>query len=483
MAEDAHSILSASGADGWSVCHGKPAMVIGRRTTSEFADEGTAAHDLTQTVLTSRIAGGDDTAEAHIGDRIKVETLDELTDKVIKRVYVVDAKMAEHVDDFVDRFMLLSRAKHAERFCEVRVHYHEYLGVPAHMAWGTSDAVAILWDQPELTWYDPATEEDRVFPAGDELIVKDLKYGAGVTVWADTLQLCLYGAGTYWLWAHIANFTRVRLVIGQPRKDHYDEIVCTPEEMLDRVRALRPAIPRVLEALELAEAARDEGLASLQVGQMLDSRGFLKTSEKGCRFCDAIAICPRQIAENAEAFSGKAATADEFENLDVDEVSDVREYGGNYLAAAFTRLGQIETWSKAVRAEIDRRVLNKGEKFDGVKVVAGKKGRRAWTAEGEVELFVKTRVPTPIATMLYKRELMSPAQMEKVLKSSPVTWAKLQPYIDQADGKPAVVPISDTRQAISHKSLREEFTDLDAEEQAAPARGVRAAPAQHPFRR
>jgi hypothetical protein len=161
----------------------------------------------------------------------------------------------------------------------------------------------------------------------------------------------------------------------------------------------------------------------------------------------------------------------------------VREYGGNYLAAAFARLDQMEHWAKAVRAEIDRRVLNKGEKFDGIKVVAGKKGRRAWVSETRADLFVKTKVPAPVAALLYKRVLLTPAQAEKALKTSPTTWARLQALITQADGKPAVVPTSDSRAAISHKALVDEFDDLTAEEQPAPIhRGVSAGRDQHPFR-
>lgn len=472
-----HSLLSASGADGWSICHGKPAMEKGRKTTSFYADEGTAAHELAAKLLTSRLAGGNDTAVAHLGEKITVRHLDEQTGKWIKRVFTVDEDMAEHVDDYVDRFMLLTRARNAERFCEQRVYYHEYLGVPKRMAFGTSDGVAILFDQPELEW------NGRTFPAGDELVVGDLKYGAGEIVFADTLQLKLYGAGTYWEWAHVANFTRIRLVIFQPRKDHFDELVITPAELLAAVEALRPSVPRVLEALELAEAYRDQGHDDLQVGEALDDKGFLKTSDKGCRFCDAIAVCPRQIAENSEVVSGRVASADEFENLDVDTPEDVRDYGSNYLAAAYARLDQIEVWSKGVRAEIDRRVLIKGEKFDGVKVVAGKKGRREWTDKGAAEALART-MPKPLQDLVFERKLKTPTQIvDKALKTSPVFAARFAALIDQREGKPAVVPLSDHRPAISHKALDDEFENLDeADEQPAPSRGISAGRDRHPFR-
>lgn len=196
--EPAHALLNASGGDGWSVCNGRPAMEHGRKTSSKYADEGTAAHELAKWVLTARIDGRERTAADYIGTEIKVRRWDAPARKHKTRSFTVDRDMAEHVDEYVDRFMLMSQARSVERFCEQRVHYHEYLGVPKHLAWGTSDGVAILWNQPELEWEDPDTGKVITYPAGDELQVHDLKYGAGATVFADVLQAKLYAAGTYW---------------------------------------------------------------------------------------------------------------------------------------------------------------------------------------------------------------------------------------------------------------------------------------------
>ena len=484
MADDAeHSLFSASGAEGWSTCHGKPAMEEGRRTSSQYADEGTAAHTLASWGMDARIRGKAKTARDYLGNRITVRRWDFAAQAHKERVFTVTEEMAEHVDDYVDRFFLMSKGRSAERACEQRVHYHDYLGTPKALARGTSDGVAVLFDQPELEWEDPHTGGTHTFPAGDELQVHDFKYGAGRRVDADTLQLKIYGAGTFYAWEHIANFTRVRLVIHQPRKEHLDELVMTPADMLSAVRALRPAVPRVMEAHELAKALRAEGAADLLVGERLHARGFLRTSEKGCLFCDAQAVCPAKIEEVAEPISGRSGvTAADFEDLTVDGRADVREYGGNYLAAAYAKLDAIEDWSKAVRAEIDRRVLLKGEKFDGIKVVAGKKGRRVFKDQGEIEHYVRTAVPGPVRELLYDLKLKTPAQMEKALKTSPLTWARLQPFITQEEGKPAVVPTSDKRPAISHKTLAEEFDDLTAEEQPAQSKGSRAGPDRHPFR-
>lgn len=471
MAEDAHSLFSASGADGWSVCTGKPAMEEGRKTSSSFADEGTAAHTLASRVMADRIDGGTATARDFLGEKIHVKA----RDGGKGRTFTVSAEMAEHVDDYVDRFFLYASATYAELFCEQRVHYHTYLGVAEELAFGTGDGIALLFDQPELEW------EGQTYPAGDELQLHDLKYGAGVQVDADTLQLKLYGAGALYEYGHLANVTRVRLVIHQPRKDHLDELVLTTAELLAVIAKLKPAVPKVWAAFAQAKILRLAGKSDLEVGHELHASGYLKPSDKGCRFCDAKAVCPAVIAEVGEAVSGKRISPEEFEDLTVDGAEEAREYGGNYLAAAYLRLDLIDGWMKAVRAEIDRRVLIKGERFDVCKVVPGKRGARQYADQGEAEAVVR-RLPEPVRKLLYKQTLLTPTQAEKALKNCPDAWTKLQPLIVQSEGKPAVVPLSDRRAAMSHKALVHDFEDLTAEEQPAPRLGAPAGRDRHPFR-
>jgi hypothetical protein len=250
MADAEHSLFSASGADAWGPpggCPGKPALENGRKTSSEYADEGTAAHELAKWVLTARIQGRDRTAAHWRGHIITVERYDAQARKMVARRFEVDDEMAENVDAYVDRFMLEAARGDAVLQCEQRVHYHDYLGVPKHLAWGTSDGVAVLFNQPELQWEGP-NGVVQVFPPGDELQVHDLKYGKGVMVFADTLQLKLYGAGTLFGWEHVANFSRMRLFIHQPRKDHVDELVISPPSWSRRGGELRPTVPRVIEA-------------------------------------------------------------------------------------------------------------------------------------------------------------------------------------------------------------------------------------------
>lgn len=454
MADDGeHSLFSASGADGWSVCWGKVAMEEGRKATTAYADEGTAAHELAATVLRSRIEGGNDTARAHFGEKITVKR------DGGQRVFTVSDEMCEHVDDYVDRCMLLSQGAVA-RGVEQRVRYHEVLGVTPSLAFGTTDFWALMPD--------------------GRLLVIDLKYGAGVTVYADGYQGRLYCEGSIWELDYLGDIHRVTITIIQPRKDWVDEIEMDAAVLRAEVLELRKAVPHVLEAIRLAREWREEGASDLEVAQRLDELNYLKTSDKGCRFCDAKAVCPQLLADATEAFAGKRSTAADFEDLTVDGREEVADYGANFLTMAFERLGQVEVWMKAVRAEIDRRVLIKGEKFPGVKVVHGKRGSRRWTDDTDVQVHIATKVPQDHHARMFARKLMTPTQLEKALKNNPETWAGLQPFITQDEGKPSVVHESDARGAISHKSVAEDFEDLT--EQPAAGRGATAGHAPHPFR-
>lgn len=477
MTGEAHSLFSASGAAGWSVCYAKPALEKGRKRSSQYADEGTAAHTLASWVLADRLDGGVKTAANWRGKKITVQR-----DDGPARSFTVGDEMIEHVDTYVDGFMAMSQGRGVERFCEQKVHYHEYLGVEKRLAWGTSDGVAILWNAPVLEWEGP-NGVIQLFEAGDELQVHDLKYGKGYQVDApNNAQLRLYALGTLYEFGHLADFTRVRMVIHQPRKEHLSEEVISVAELVAWAASLRVAAPMVIAANKLAAELRAEGYEDLDIAETMLARGWLKESEKGCAFCDAAGICAAKIGTVSEATAGRRASADDFDDLTVDAEGEIRSYGGNYLAHAYAQIGAIEAWIKGVLAEIDRRVLLKGEKIPGVKVVPGKKGSRAFKDAPAAEAYIKSQIPAAVRSLLFKEAMLTPTQMEKALKKThPAYWVLLQPLIHQAEGKPAVVPESDPRAAMSHKARIDEFDDL-TEEQPAPETGARAGAERHPFR-
>ena len=126
----------------------------------------------------------------------------------------------------------------------------------------------------------------------------------------------------------------------------------------------------------------------------------------------------------------------------------------------------VEDWCKAIRAEVERRLLA-GVDIPGHKLVEGRRGARAWANAEEVEAALKAmRLKVE---QMYDLKLISPTTAEKLAKAGaigPRQWPKLQDMITQADGKPSVAPASDKRPALVVKPVADEFdavTDDDAD--------------------
>jgi len=257
-----HSLLSPSGAHRWMRCPGSIGAESGLPdTSSKYAAEGTAAHELAAKCLELEA-----NAEAVIGDTMTVDGYD----------FTVTADMAHHVNDYCK--LVREYAEGGQLLVERRVDFSEAIGVPDST--GTSDAIVI---HP------------------DRLTVIDLKYGMGVKVDAtENEQLQLYALGALHDYGMMGDFNEIVMVVHQPRLNHVSEW-SIPVEKLEEFR----------------EAAR---LAAIEA---LDNREpRLNPGEKQCRFCKAKATCPALKAEISDTVGGIATPAD-FADLAVAEEDDV----------------------------------------------------------------------------------------------------------------------------------------------------------------
>jgi hypothetical protein len=178
---------------------------------------------------------------------------------------------------------------------------------------------------------------------------------------------------------------------------------------------------------------------------------YTTPGEKQCRFCKAKAVCPALRAEVTDIVGG-AATLDDFKAQPVDS-----QTGDNYLPMAMAKVGMVEDWCKAVRAEVERRLLA-GQTVDGYKLVEGRRGNRAWSDEGAVEqLFKSFRLRQE---EMYDFKLISATKAEKLLKPNPKRWAKAEQLITRSDGKPSVAPATDKRPAMDVKTVLDDFQGL-----------------------
>jgi hypothetical protein len=283
--------------------------------------------------------------------------------------------------------------------------------------------------------------------AGRNLSIVDLKYGVGVAVDAtNNPQLMMYALGALEMYGVLCDFDTVSMYIHMPRLNYVGECHMTTEDLLKFADQVREAAGHVQLAQSLDMSDPTDDLV----------KGFFTPGEKQCRFCKAKATCPALRAEMTEVVGGSAAaTLDEFEAF-LPEVPDMQT-GDNYLSVAMAKVGLVEDWCKAVRAEVERRLLA-GQKIDGFKLVEGRKGNRKWKDETEVEaLFKSFRLRQD---EMYDMSLISPTKAEKMFKSNPKRWEKVEALTSRSDGKPSVAFASDKRSELTVQSVADDFSDL-----------------------
>lgn len=318
------------------------------------------------------------------------------------QVFTVDADMALAVGDYVNRVRGIVEATGGQLMVEQRLSIEGITGERG--AHGTSDVVIL---------------------AGTELIIADLKYGRGVPVEADdNPQLQIYALAALDEFALAADFATVRMIIDQPRLGAVSEWV----QSVDQLEDFRGHVHKRIEILDANPDQREPG-------------------EKQCRWCANKATCPALRNEVLDQFEA---------------VQPVREASDDALAESMAKADMIEAWIKAVRAEVETRLLA-GQAVPGFKLVQGKRGNRTWTSKEDAEAALKAmRIKHD---QMYDYSVISPTSAEKLAKAEVIgkrQWPKLQALITQSEGKPSVAPESDKRPALVMSAVAEDFDDVTA---------------------
>lgn len=204
-AERAHALLGASKASQWINCPPSARLqesVPDKR--SEYADEGTLAHELSENKLRRRLL---------LCNSKEKKRLDAELEK-IKVNPLYGPEMENAIQEYCDLV--------EERFMAAKAR--------------SSDAVVLLEEQLDFSEWVPEGygTGDVVLIADGVMEIIDLKYGKGVPVSAiGNPQMRLYGLGAWSGYSYLYDIQEIHMTIVQPRLDSVSTDVIPISELLE----------------------------------------------------------------------------------------------------------------------------------------------------------------------------------------------------------------------------------------------------------
>jgi len=327
-------------------------------------------------------------------------------------VYTTDDEMMDAVRFYAGTVNAMA-GENGHRHVETRVDFSQALGV--QNAFGTSDCIIV---------------------DGENLTVLDFKYGTGVKVEArDNEQMQLYALGALDTLGLRGKIENVLLGIIQPR--------------IGNLSTWMIPIGKLEEFEARARVAADQVSQILARGQVVNQD--FTPGEKQCRFCRFKSKC-QPLAEHVYR-----AVVEDFQDLETTEVlsnaRDVQAMTARTVGELMAEVDLIEAWCKDLRARCERD-LHAGIDIPGWKLVEGRKGYRKWS--DPYLAAAKLRGWGLNDNQIYEQSLISPAQVEKLMKAGALSkeqFARLEASISRPDGKPTVAPTSDRRPGISQVDL------------------------------
>lgn len=368
-AERDHAILSPSSAKRWIHC--TPSALLAEEAgsrSSVYAEEGTLAHEIAEYALTRYLNGA--------YDPIIDEALPIKEEHLKNPLFNTD--MANYIRDYCDYV----------------------IGENYEMQKADGKCRMYLERKVDITDYAPDSfgSVDVTLETGRTIHIIDLKYGAGVKVFADhNEQMMLYALGALKA-AASKDITNIRMTIAQVRLDHYDTFEMSKGELLDWAeKVLKPAAKAAIQ-----------GSGKQVIGSW-------------CGFCPVKAQCRAQRDAILADFDEKPEPL----LLSDEEIVDL-----------IAKIDTYKNWIESVNKYVYDRAIQ-GYKWEGYKLVAGR-SRRVITDEAKVRQELLNEF---LEDEVLNIKLKGIGDLEKLLGKK-VFSARFADVVQSRPGAPKLVPES-----------------------------------------
>lgn len=370
-----HAILSPSSAKRWIHC--TPSALLAEAAgskTSVYAEEGTLAHEIAEHALTRYLEG--------IYDPI------------------IDEELPIQKDHFQNSLFSIDMANYIREYCNF------VIGENYEMQKQDGKCRMYLERRVNITDFAPDSfgSVDVVLVSDKTIHIIDLKYGAGVKVFADhNEQMMMYALGALKdlgaLKAAVSDrVTKIKMTIAQVRLDHYDTFEMSKGELLDWAeKVLKPAAKAAIQ-----------GVGKQVIGSW-------------CGFCPVKAQCRAQR---------DAILAD------FDEKPEPLLLSDEEITGLIAKIDTYKSWIESVNKYVYDRAIQ-GHKWNGYKLVAGR-SRRVITDEAKVRQELLNEF---LEDEVLNIKLKGIGDLEKLVGKK-VFSARFADVVQSLPGAPKLVPES-----------------------------------------
>ena len=265
---------------------------------------------------------------------------------------------------------------------------------------GTADFIGAIGSNPDGTY---------------TLIVGDLKTGRHKVTAAENKQMMLYALGLLRKYRLSYDISAVKLFIFQPYAGGADEWDTTPTALEHFAKF---ANKQALKALDAYQRGK-KGLTPADFRPSNDACQWCRFSEK----CNAKVKAASHTMDEMADIGGFELTPDVLK-AEWDKLPLMRQHIADIEKAMYTH-------------------LMAGKPMEGLKLVEGRPGNRAWSDAAAVE-----KLAGECLAVLHKEVLLSPTEAEKAIaKEAPELWADLEKLVTRKPGQPSIAAADDKRPA------------------------------------